>query len=411
MVTSQMRQRVRMWRCSLAVIFSIAIFSFAWFFPQQPRWVVETKPGHAYVLGFTDQGEVLTLHNEELTPGTARTVRLTFIIREMMTGKELRRFPIPSEYNKTPILLPDGKGVVLCSDPRNQLIKLASLNLNDGSITPQIDNYTTSDFRCFSPDGRYWCVANAEGDNFIYDSMLKKISFPTRKAFFNSDNQRLVMEDSSADQVAFKFYALSTGQELGRVELPYPWQTILKFRSWEGDRIEFWIEEQDVSRKTLYSCDVSHYQLSDLRREPDWKGAVINNGSGLTEYLQGAHWAGVWTAQWNEMYTEHSLHTLWDRTVVYLGLRSYMLPAPSPVFTWQSLNPQTGEPIRRPIPICSYLGCRVSPDGRLLFAHDRKLKCWDVDPPSRLPLTIATVAGMWILLWKSRWLIRTPEMA
>lgn len=411
MVIPQMRQRVRMWRCTLAVTFSIAILSFAWFFPQQPRWVVGTKPGHAYVLGFTDQREVLTLYNDSSAAGTARTAQVTFIVREMMTGKELRRFLIPSEYNKNPTLLPDGKSVVLCGDPRNQPIKFASLNLNDWSITPQLNDYMISNFECFSPDGRYWSVVNTTGDNFIYDSASKKISFPTRKPFFNSDNQRMLMEDSSADQVAFKFYSLPTGQELGRVELPFPWQTILKFRSWEGDRIEFWIEDQDAGRKTLYSCDVSNYQLSDLQQEPDWKGAVISNGSGLTEYLRGPHWAGVWTVQWSVMYTENYLHTLWDRTVVNLGLRSYMLREPSPVFTWQPFNPETGKPIRSPVSIPSTSGCRLSPDGRLLFAYDRKLKCWDVDPPSRLPLTIAAVAGMWILIGKSRWLIRTPEMA
>lgn len=410
-VISYQRQRVRMWRLSLAVIFSIAILAAVWFFPQLARWGVNTGDGYDQLLGFTDRGEVLTVHNESRAPGTPRSLRSTCSVREMLSGKERQRFKIPPEYDVTPTLLPDGKTLVLRSHPKGPALKLASWNLNDGSTTHQLDGYTLSEFQCFSPNGRYWTVTDTEGDNFVYDSVLKKISFPTRKPLFCSDNQRLIMEDSSGDQVAFQFYSLSTGQLLGRVELHYPWQTILKFRSWEGDRIEFWIEDQDASRKTLYSCDVSNYQLSDLQREPDWKGAVISNATGVTEYLRGAHWAGVWTGVWRDMHTKHYFHSMWDRTVVNLGLKSYMLRPPRPVFTWQSLNPETGEPICRPISIASYTGCRLSPDGRLLFAYDGNLKCWDVDPPSRFPLVITALVGIWIMLWKSRWLIWPPEMA
>lgn len=385
----------------------MAILVLVWFFPQQPRWIVDSGDGSDLALGFTDRGEVLTVCNTVRTIGRTRTRQNTYSIRDLMTGKELRSLSIPPEYGSAGVLIPDGKNLVLMSDPESQAIKLASLNLNDGSTTHQLDECTLSEFRSFSPNGRYWTITNAEGDNFIYDSVLKKNLFPTRKPLFCSDNQRLIMEDSSGDHVAFQFYSLSTGQQLGRVELPYPWQTILKYRSWEGDRVEFWIRDPDSRRLTLYSCDVSDYELNDLRQEPDWKGAVIPEDGNACLYLRGDHWSGVWRPQ----PTSNYLHGLWNRTAQKLGLASLMVSPPRPVFTWQSLNPNTGEPIHHPIPIASYTGCELSPDGRTLLAYDGQLKCWDVDPPSRFPLAIIAVVGIWIALWRSRWLIRPLEMA
>jgi hypothetical protein len=413
-------RRIRIGRFLMMLCISIAILAYGWFRSPSPRWIVGSANEFRNavgmdefhtVLGFGSQGELLTTHNvphetvRRGTPGTPprrNSYRSDFVIRDPGSGRELRRFPIPDIYVGNRALMPDGLHVLLQSDHRNDTPSIAVFNVSDGAITHHLDEYTTERHYNFSPNGRYLDVMNKDGDHFIYDFVEKKVRFPVRNPLFSADNKRWAMEDSSGDNIKLRFYSLETGQELGSVVLPYTWQTILTYKSWVGDRIEFWMQEANSTLSALYSCNVRNYVLSELRREPDWRGAFDRSAESKIEYQRNEHWAGVTRS----VPTDNFLVGIWNSVNDFLGLNRRVNPFQISAQTWQQFDPQTGRPVSRPLKVNSgYLN--VSPDGRLLLlTSGQGIQCWDLPLRSYLPIAIMVVIGQWIVLWRSRWLIR-----
>lgn len=417
-------RRIRIIRFLMMLSLSIAMLAYGWFRSPSPRWVVgSTNEFHATlgfhdlhtILGFSQTGEMLTIRNIPIEvvnhplaglPSRPGKYRSEFVIRDPSSGRELRRYPCPENSYRTMTLLPDGQHLLLQSKWEDEVPGFTVFNISDGSTTPRQNDNIFSNFGEFSSNGKYCCASNHEGDTFIYDFEESKALYPVRKAMFSQDSKRWMMEDSKGDNVKLRFYSLETGQEQGSVVLPYTWQTILTYKSWVGDRIEFWMQDADSTRSSLYSCKVQNFVLSDLRKEPDWHGAYDRTAESKFEYQKSDHWAGVWRS----VRQDSLLIDLWNSVNDFLRLNKRMPQSQIPVQTWQQLEPYTGRPISRPLRVESSPP-NLSPDGRFLLTTPQKIQCWDLPLRSYLLMAIMLVIGQWIALWRSQWLLRRQELS
>ncbi len=395
--------RSRRWRGPVvAALLSLLGVTLIWRMAPPPNWESDLVSGKSRPLGFTRDGQLVSLDDGRLT------------VRETATGTLLDLIvshePVSTQWDWGE-LTPNGEWVILRGKNSPHLLHVLDWRNGQPRCPPIQVAYTNPTGAISSPNGRFKQIASGAARHSIVDLSTGMILCDCRyQAQFARDTQQFATFDSRDNQ-GVVFHSLEEGREIGRASLPpAPVGKWSGLGQWHGDRLELETKEPHAPKgnspsngynRRTWSFRVSDAQFTDMQAEPALVGSMlpVKVGAALQTYWESGD-------GWAMRVAPHNPPP--EKVVGGWNWLSACLPSdpfrwiPVTGSEWQLVSRETGKPLHRPI-FGKAFGVAVSPDGKWLALGGERLRVWHLPPRSRLPWILLTAIGPWLPLAWSRW--------